>query len=75
MRKTIASQLAFAAEACGRNGRSPRPDSEGRPVSRLSRIVAAIGERLRPPSAQRLSNHLRRDIGLDPLPERDNWPR
>lgn len=72
----ITSHLMLVVEALGRNGRSARSDdSEGLPVSRLSRIAFVVGERLRQHSPpQPLSNHLRRDIGLDPLPDQDRWP-
>ncbi len=70
----IASHLLFVAEVFGRNGflRPRRP--EGRPAPRRGRVVAAVGRWARqqsPPAP--LSNHLRRDIGLDPLPRRKDW--
>ena len=42
--------------------------------NRYGRLLSVIGNRLRqhsPPAV--LSNHMRRDIGLDPLPERSDW--
>ena len=69
------AHLMLMAELLGRNGWLRRSnESEDRPVSRFGRMVSVIGNRLRqhsPPAA--LSNHMRRDIGLDPLPERNEW--
>ena len=71
----ITSHLMLMAEAFGRNSGLRRSnESEDRPVSRLGRMLSVFGNRLRqhsPPIA--LSNHMRRDIGLDPLPERSDW--
>lgn len=71
----ITSHLMLMAELLGREGGLRRSsESEDRPVSRLGRMLAVFGNRLRqhsPPAA--LSNHMRRDIGLDPLPQRNDW--
>ena len=71
----ITSHLMFMAEMFGRNSGTLRSnESEDRPVSRLSRLLSIVGSRLRkhsPPMP--LTNHMRRDIGLDPLPERNEW--
>jgi hypothetical protein len=75
MFKMITAHLQFVAEVFGRNGfnlRSQRP--EGRAGSRLRQILSALRGRRRqhsPPLP--LSNHLRRDIGLEPLPVRKDW--
>jgi hypothetical protein len=76
MLKMITSHVMLMAEVFGRNFgfvRSDRP--EGRSGSRLFRMLTALGRRLRqhsPPTAQ-LNNHLRRDIGLEPVAERSDW--
>ena len=71
----ITSHLMLMAEVFGRNrGLRRSSESEDRSGSRLGRLLAVFGSRLRqhsPPVA--LSNHMRRDIGLDPLPERSDW--
>jgi len=70
----IASHLMLMAELLGLESARRSNESEDRPVSRLSRLIAVIGDRLRqhsPPEG--LSNHMRRDIGLDPLPQRSDW--
>jgi hypothetical protein len=71
--KMITSHLQFVAEVFGRNGllRSQRP--EGQPGSRFDRIRSIVGRRSSQHSPPPLSNHLRRDIGLDPVPERRDW--
>jgi hypothetical protein len=72
--KMITAHLQFVAEVFGRNGRflrSQRP--EGRPGSRFGRIRSAVGRWSRQQSPPPLSNHLRRDIGLEALPERRDW--
>ena len=75
MFKLITAHLQFFAEVFGRNGfvlRQRRP--EGRPDPRPRRALTALGRWRRqtaPPTP--LSNHLRRDIGLEPLPERRGW--
>jgi hypothetical protein len=75
MFKMITSHLMFVAEALGRNSRTLRSnESEDRPVTRLGRFLSIFGNRLRkhsPPMP--MTNHMRRDIGLDPLPERSDW--
>jgi hypothetical protein len=75
MLKMITSHLMLMAEVFGRNSGLRRSnESEVRPVSRRSRILSIFGSRLRahsPPMP--MTNHLRRDIGLDPLPERSDW--
>jgi len=75
MLKMIPSHLMFMAEVFGRNSGLRRSnESEDRPVSRLGRILSVVGNRLRqhsPPLP--MTNHMRRDIGLDPLPERSQW--
>lgn len=71
----ITSHLMFMAEMFGRNSGTLRSnESEDRPVSRLSRFLSIFGSRLRkhsPPMP--LTNHMRRDIGLDPLPKHSEW--
>jgi len=71
----ITSHLMLMAEVFGRNSGLRRSnESEDRPVSRLGRILSVVGNRLRqhsPPLP--MTNHMRRDIGLDPLPERSQW--
>ena len=75
MFKMITSHMMLMAEVFGRNsGLRRSTESEDRPVPRLSRLFAVFGNRRRqhsPPVA--LNNHMRRDIGLDPLPERSDW--
>jgi hypothetical protein len=74
MFKMITSHLMQMVELLGREGALRSNGSEDRPVSRLGRLLSVIGNRLRqhsPPMP--LTNHLRRDIGLDPLPERNDW--
>ncbi|MGH8248501.1 MAG: hypothetical protein ACREUU_18950 [Gammaproteobacteria bacterium] len=75
MLKMITSHLMLMAEVFGRNrGLRRSTESEDRPVSRLGRMFSFFGNRLRqhsPPMP--MTNHLRRDIGLDPLPERSDW--
>jgi hypothetical protein len=75
MFKMITSHLMFVAELLGRTSGTLRSnESEDRPVTRLGRFLPIGGSRLRkhsPPMP--LSNHMRRDIGLDPLPERSDW--
>jgi hypothetical protein len=70
----ITSHLQFVAEVFGRNGLFLRPqDPEGRPGSRLDRIRSVLRRWSRQHSPPPLSNHLRRDIGLDPVPSREDW--
>jgi hypothetical protein len=72
--KMIVSHLQFVAEVFGRSGfflRSQRP--EGRPGRSIGRIRSVLGRWGRQQSPPHLSNHLRRDIGLDPLPEQRDW--
>jgi hypothetical protein len=72
--KMITAHLQFVAEVFGRNGfslRSQRP--EGRPGPRFQRARSVIGRWSRQQSPPPLSNHLRRDIGLDPVPEQRDW--
>jgi hypothetical protein len=71
----ITAHLQFVAEVFGRNGfnlRSKRPEGRMGPGPR--RFLSPVGNRRRqhsPPLP--LSNHLRRDIGLDPVRERKDW--
>ena len=71
----ITSHLMLMAEVFGRNsGLRRSTESEDRPVSRLGRMLSVFGNRLRqhsPPMP--MTNHLRRDIGLEPLRERNDW--
>jgi hypothetical protein len=74
MFKMITSHLLQMVELLGREGALRSNGSEDRPVTRLGRLLSVVGNRLRqhsPPAV--LSNHMRRDIGLDPLPERNDW--
>ena len=75
MFKMITSHLLQMVELLGREGWLRRSnESEDRPASRLGRMLSVFGSQLRqhsPPLG--LSNHMRRDIGLDPLPERSDW--
>ncbi|MGE0116621.1 MAG: hypothetical protein AB7S71_06450 [Dongiaceae bacterium] len=71
----ITAHLQFFAEVFGRSGlvlRRRRP--EGRPDPRPRRRLAVLDRWRRqtaPPTP--LNNHLRRDIGLEPLPPRKDW--
>ena len=70
----ITSHLMQMVELLGREGALRSNGSEDRPVSPLGRLLSVVGNRLRqhsPPVV--LSNHMRRDIGLEPLPERRDW--
>jgi len=72
----MTAHLLFLAEILGRNSlflRRRRP--EDRPGQRPRRLVDAVARwrRQQAPPADRLSNHLRRDIGLDPVRDRDHW--
>ena len=69
----IVSHLQFVAEVFGRSGllRSQRP--EGRPGQPFGRIRSVLGRWSRQQSPPPLRNHLRRDIGLDPVPEQRDW--
>ena len=71
----IASHLMFMAELLGRESARRRSnESEDRPVSPIRRLVSVIGDQLRKQSPPvELSNHMRRDIGLEPLPQRSEW--
>jgi len=75
MLKMITSHLMQMVELLGReSGLRRSNESEDRPVSRLGRMLSVFGNRLRqhsPPLP--MTNHLRRDIGLDPLPDRSDW--
>jgi hypothetical protein len=75
MFKMITSHLMFVAEVFGRDrGLRRSNESEDRPVSRPGRLLSVFGSRLRQHSPPvELSNHMRRDIGLDPLPQRSDW--
>jgi hypothetical protein len=75
MFKMIASHLMFMAELLGRESARRRSnESEDRPVSPIRRLVSVIGNGLRQHSPPvELSNHMRRDIGLEPLPQRSEW--
>ena len=72
----IMSHLMLMAEVFGRHGWLRRSnESEARPVSRFGRVLSVFGSALRQQSPPMpMSNHLRRDIGLAPLPEREDWP-
>jgi hypothetical protein len=70
----ITAHLQFIAEVFGRNGfflREQRP--EGQPRRRFDRIRSVVGRWSSQQSPPPMSNHLRRDIGLDPVPERRDW--
>lgn len=70
----IPSHLVQIVELLDREGGLRSNGSEDRPVSRLGRLLSVFGNRLRqhsPPMP--MTNHLRRDIGLDPLPDRSDW--
>ena len=75
MFKMITSHLMLMAEVFGRDrGPQRSTESEARPAPRLGRMFSFFGNRLRqhsPPMP--MTNHLRRDIGLDPLPDRSDW--
>ena len=74
MFKMITSHLMQIVELLGREGALRSNGSEDRPVSRLGRMLSVFGNRLRQHSPPvELSNHMRRDIGLDPLPQRSDW--
>jgi hypothetical protein len=70
------SQLLFMSEYAARiepaRSRSPEAPSE----SFLRRLIVRIGRRLRPNPPPYLSAHLCRDIGIEPMPERQEvlWP-
>ena len=71
----IASHLMLMAELLGLESARRSNESEDRPVSRLGRLIAVIGDRLRQhsPPTLGLSNHMRRDIGLEPQSQRSDW--
>jgi hypothetical protein len=74
MFKMITSHLMQIVELLGRESALRSNESEDRPVSRLGRVLSVIGSQLRQHSPPvELSNHMRRDIGLDPLPKRNDW--
>lgn len=74
----IASQLLFVAEYLSRLDPRPRMfRPEGQSESPLRRLSTALGRRLRRGSLPtNLSEHLYRDIGIDPPPKRREhfWP-
>lgn len=73
----IASQLLFVAEFFGRlSPQRGHGDVAGPSTSALYRVPSAIVSALRPPSPLTLNDHLRRDIGLEPLAKRQDvfWP-
>ena len=73
----IASQLPFVAEFFGRlSPQRGHGEVAGPSGSALYRVPSAILRALRPPSALALNDHLRRDIGLEPLPKHRDvfWP-
>ena len=74
MFKMITPHLMQIVELLGRESGLRSNESEDRPVSRLGRVLSVIGTQLRQHSPPvELSNHMRRDIGLDPLPKRNDW--
>ena len=70
-------QEALVALLLGRARRQERAEPGAADMSRTERPPRPKLRRIafgRPPSAVGLSNHLRRDIGLPPLPEdRSRW--
>jgi hypothetical protein len=71
----ITSHLLF--EFFGRLGPTRYPHlPEDRPESVLRRLQSALSRRLRQHSPPPLSDHLCRDIGIDPLPKSPErpWP-
>jgi len=71
----ITTHLVLAAELMNRRlfARNPRPEGREGPADRRP---AALLRRLRAPHAPPvggLGNHLRRDIGLPPVAERNDW--
>ena len=70
----ITSHLMQIVELLGRESGLRSNESEDRPVSRLGRVLSVVGNQLRQHSPPvELSNHMRRDIGLGPLPKRNDW--
>lgn len=72
----MTAQLAFLAEIFGNAGRVLRPQrSEDRSGRRRGPLAEAIARwrRQHAPPADGLSDHLRRDIGLEPVPRDDGW--
>ena len=70
----ITSHLVQIVELLDREGGLRSNESEDRPVSRLGRLLSVFGNRLRQHSPPvELSNHIRQDIGLEPLPQRNDW--
>lgn len=70
----ITSHLVQIVELLDREGGLRSNESEDRPVSRLGRLLSVFGNRLRQHSPPvELSNHMRQDIGLEPLPQRNDW--
>jgi hypothetical protein len=71
------SQLLFMSEYAGRFD-APRSRSPEAPSgSVLRRLIVRIGRRLRPnPAPPYLSDHLCRDIGIEPMPKEPEvfWP-
>ena len=73
----IVSQLLFVSEFFGRlSPQRGHGDAASPSSSALYHAPSAILRALRPPSPLALNDHLRRDIGLEPLPKRQDvfWP-
>jgi hypothetical protein len=69
----IASQLLF--EFIGRLAPSRYPHRpEEQPEPLLHRLKSAVGRRLRQHSPPPFSEHLCRDIGIEPPPKAQEWP-
>jgi hypothetical protein len=71
----IALQLPFVAEFFGRL-RPLRGHDDAVGASARLRLLPAIARALRSPSPVTLNDHLRRDIGLEPVGKRQDvfWP-
>jgi hypothetical protein len=71
------SQLLFTSEYAARFDARLVPLPEAPPESLLRRLIVSIGRRLRPnPPPPYLNDHLCRDIGIEPMPMRQEppWP-
>lgn len=71
------SQLLFMSEYAGRFDPRRSPWPEAPPESFLRRLIVRIGRRLRQhPPPPYLSDHLCRDIGIEPMPKPQElfWP-
>jgi hypothetical protein len=70
----IGSHLLLEPEFLGRvDVRLCPSPSEARPESALRRLAAALGRRFRRHAPPPLSDYMRRDVGLEPLPKRQEW--